>query len=638
VLLIQKKPKMNNVIERLTEIEHVRQKPGMYVGSTARETHIRWTMGSTGFVEKPVDFSPAIIKMFDEIVSNSIDESFRLNHKSPTGHQFEINIIVGTLLGSSVLVISDNGRGIPQSVMSDDPTMTQAEAAVTCLRTGSNFKEKTYASIGTHGLGAALVNILSSNFELETRDGTNLFTLSCSRGVTAYKKQEREKSTTGTKISFIPDWPLFEGVTKFDPEHEDLILKRVIDLSVALPKIKFTFNRKLVPVRDFISYARAHSPEGVVEVHVSPKTETRVAVFSAAEPKQVSFVNGIDTYEGGGHVDWIREQVVQQLVIRIKKQHKLEIKPKDARNRLGFVVMLNGVTDAKFRSQSKEYLTNSASSLASFFGGIDPEKIAKSISNTPALVDPIIEAYRLKEDAKDRALVDAAKKKRSKKTVPAHLPANSRDRSKTTLFLTEGDSAIGALSTVRNPDIHGGYPLRGKCRNVHGLKWSEIVSNVEISALMDIIGLQPGEPADLAALNYGRIALMADADHDGSSIVGLLINIFSLWPNLIESGRVVIWKSPIVKWEKGKNKGIFYTMEEYTSSKTIPNGAEITYLKGLGSLTESEYRMMINEPIVQVVKQDGPWKNSLELVFGDDEDLRKDWLSDPSNLFVEARK
>jgi DNA gyrase/topoisomerase IV subunit B len=621
----------NNVIERLSEIEHVRQKPGMYVGSTERESHTRWTVSPQGFVEKKVDFSPAILKMFDEIISNSIDESFRTNHLTTKGRQFRINVD----LKQDLISVADNGRGIPQIPMADDPDMLQAEAAVTCLRTGSNFKEKDYASMGTHGLGAALVNMLSSQFVLITFDGQNQFWLESSKGVTEKRKRASALVESGTSIGFTPDWSLFKDVDSIDQDHSDLMMKRVIDLSVALPQIIFTFNGTEIKGRDFASYARSHSPGRDVEIQISQKTGTRVAIFSSEEPKQISFVNGIDTYEGGGHVDYIRELVVQHLVERIKKQHKLEIKPKDARNKLGFVVMLNGVTNVKFRSQAKEYLTNSASSLSPFFEGIDAEKIAKSISSTPGLVDPIIEAYRLKEEAKERSAISS--RKRGKKTVPAHMPANSRDRSKTILFLAEGMSAIGALADVRNADLHGGYPLRGKCRNIHGLKWSEILANPEISALIDIIGLQPGQPADLGALNYGIIALMADADHDGSSIVGLLINIFSLWPNLIESGRVVIWKSPIVKWEKGKKKGLFYTMDDYMSSqKSIPSGAEITYLKGLGSLTQSEYSAMINEPVVQVVRADMAWKNSLELIFGDDADLRKDWLSDAANLYKEA--
>jgi DNA topoisomerase-2 len=187
-------------------------------------------------------------------------------------------------------------------------------------------------------------------------------------------------------------------------------------------------------------------------------------------------------------------------------------------------------------------------------------------------------------------------------------------------LLAEGLSAIGALIKVRNPKTTGGYPLRGKPLNVRGMKPLDIVKNKEMFELMSILGLEIGKPAE--NLNYGKIAIFADSDVDGSHIVGLLLNFFSLWPELFEQKRIYRMVAPLYFCTKGKDTKIFYSTNEF--NKANLKGYNVDYFKGLGSMPEEVYAQCVNNPyLIQIAADD---MNKLEMAFGDKAELRKDWL------------
>ena len=188
------------------------------------------------------------------------------------------------------------------------------------------------------------------------------------------------------------------------------------------------------------------------------------------------------------------------------------------------------------------------------------------------------------------------------------------------LLICEGLSAIGSLISVRDPKKIGGYPLKGKPLNIRGMKPVEIAKNKEIFELMNIIGLEFGKKA--TDLNYGKIAIFSDADTDGQHIFGLLLNFFSLWPDLFKEKRIYRLIAPLYYCTKGKDTKIFYTKEEFDQANT--KGYQIEYFKGLGSMPEAVYYECVNNPrLIQVEADD---LNSLEMVFGDDAQLRKNWL------------
>lgn len=613
-----------NVIRELTDVEHVRHAPGMYIGDAALGLHSKWVLEDGKSVKRDLRFVPGVLKLFDEIISNSIDEAFRTGFKGSKPSKFTIDINVS--VGDGIQV-SDNGRGIPLTEAPGRPGMTQAEVALTKLRAGTNFKEKgstEHVSIGTHGLGATLVNILSKDFKARVIHGDQVLHLVCSRG-DLLKRSLAKSSTkcTGTDIWFMPDWEVF-GLTELDQVTHDLIQKRVYDLAACLHQIEFTFNGAKVESKDFKTYLGTFGQH----FEMFEGKEFRLGILPSDEAEQVSFVNGIDTYEGGTHVDFVRERIVNLLTERLRKKYK-ELKPQDVRNKLMFVLTTNSIPGLKFRSQTKEYMTKPATEFAWVFEDLPFEKIVKRIEANPELCDPIVETYKLKMQVKD--LVDLKRKKRllQKVKVPSYIPAAGDDRLACTLFVTEGQSAIGSLAMVRDPLIHGGFPLTGKTLNVHGRKLTEVVANKVYKNLMAVVGLRPGEPVDIHELRYGTIALMADADHDGTSIVGLLINFFSLWPELFHQGRIVIFRSPILKVEKGKQKRIFYDLAEYAEVASTLKDWNVTYLKGLGALNKTEYAEMIQNPVAEVVTFDPDWQKTLDLVFGDSADDRKVWMMEP---------
>lgn len=613
-----------NVIKELTDVEHVRHTPGMYVGDAVLGTHNRWSFKDGKLARREIQFVPGILKLFDEIISNSIDEGFRTGFKSPSQKKFTIWVDIEH--DGNMITVTDNGRGIPLTPAEGRPNITQAEVALTKLRAGGNFKKKDekFISIGTHGLGSTLVNILSTHFRAIVSNSEKMLQLNCSRGETLSSMVSPANRPSSTSISFSPDLDLF-GVTSLGI-HRELIEKRVMDLAACFPEITFKFNSRVVQTRNFSEYVNLIGAPSAV-IYEDPTV--KLAILPSDEPDQISFTNGIDTYEGGAHVDWFRNRIVDELTDRIRKKLKYkELKPQDVRNKLLIVLMTNSIPNLKFRSQAKEFVTNHPSDFTGIFEKFDPAKIAKRIFEDPEILDPIVETYRLKEQVRQQIELNRTKRKIPKIKVPSYLHASGKDRSRCILFLTEGDSAIGRLDEVRDPSIHGGLPLRGKPMNINGMSLNEIFANKEYKNVSSILGLIPGEPVDWSQLTYGTIGLMADADHDGTSIVGLLINFFSLWPELFEKRVIQIYRSPIVKAERGKEKRVFYTMAEYQKAQDESSleGMKTTYLKGLGSLSASEYLEMITNPVVEIVTLHDGWKDSLELVFGPDASVRKTWL------------
>lgn len=600
-----------NDIKVLSEIEHVLHRPGMYVGDVTIGSHEKWVIEDESIVKKSVNIVPAFLKLFDEIISNSIDEGFRTEFK----YSNEIKVRVEE---NGKITVEDNGRGIPVTLV-EDAGKTQAELAFTNLRAGANFDDDGHVSIGTHGLGSTLVNILSKKFIAHTDDGKNHFRLHCSRNMTEIESEvTKSKGAQGTSVSYFADFDKL-GMNGIDADHMSLIEKRVTDLAVCFPQIRFKYNGRVVKAGTFKQYLQK-----VGNVFEILETDTyRVAVLPSDSGDFISFVNGIDTFGGGVHCDIVSNDIGLALKDAIKKKYKLDIRVPDIKNRLTFVVITNSVGDPKFDSQTKERLTNNANEVRPIFAGVNDDKFIGKILRNEELTAPIIEALLLKKQMAEARALRAAQKTAKKKKVASHIAATGRNPEDKTLFITEGQSAISNLINVRQTDIHGGYPLRGKVRNVSELKPTEIMKNKELAELMTIIGLELGEPA--VDLNYGKIGILADADFDGYSIAALLVNFFSNWKELFDDGRVVLIKSPIVIARKGKDIERFYSLEDFRNSG-VDNTWNIEYNKGLGSLSVEEYELMINSPVTDPIAWDDSAKKSLTTAFGKDSAPRKEWL------------
>lgn len=617
-ILFKLRTKMKkNEIKILTDKEHILLNSDMYVGSLAMEEKEILSHGK--FIKKKI--VPALQKIGDEIIDNSVDEAIR------TGFKFA-NVIEVTITGAE-MTVQDNGRGLPQTpvLTPEGEEIPGPVAAWTRARTGGNF-EKGRTTIGKNGVGSALTNFFSDKFVGETCDGKNTVQVFCTNNADNISHKIKKGGKQGTKVSFMPDFEKF-GVMRFDDEIIEVFESRLQTLAVAFPEITFKFNGKKISnnVKNFVKEF------GETIEH---KNDNSLIFFACGEDglKNVSFVNGVHTKNGGSHVEDLVNAVTDELIPMIKRQHKVEINRARIREMLTVGVFLRNFEDSKFDSQTKDRLTSTWGQVKAHID-LDITKFARKFLKCEALIMPIIEAALIRKEAADKAAATKAQKKAKQAKVAKHIKANLVDdpkrTRKTTLFLTEGDSALGYLAKVGDPDIHGGFPLRGKVKNIWDESDVDVLANKELFEIMAILDLQIGKKPSFAYYDY--IGIMTDADHDGvGSIYPLLLAFFfKYWPSLFEEERVMFVKTPVIiiqdPKDLSKNKW-YYSIPDFEKEKEkLPKGWEVRYIKGLGSLEESEYSRVINDPVLDVVKMDDNAKELFEILYGDEPQLRKDWLS-----------
>lgn len=603
----------NEQFKILTARQHVRERIGMYMGSSAREMIERFMMGNW----QTVEYVPALSKMVDEILDNSIDEAIRTHFK----YANKINVSVD----GNKITITDNGRGIPQELVYDETTGTKiarATAAWTRVNAGTSFDDDR-VTIGTNGVGSAATNFLSSKFIGKTWSNGKMLTVSCKNGAEEINEKYTDKSGNGTEVSFVPDFDLFECDSLDDYSTIALIEDRLISLQMAFPEIAFSFNKRRVKVNNMKKYSELFGEEAILE-----KTDDLSFFITTSEDgfRTNSFVNGVNTRQGGSYVDFIVNGIVDELVTMIKRKHKIEVVKSTIKNGLTFVMFAKNFTNPKFDSQTKEKLTNPMGNIKehAIASGIrEADFFARKILNTPAIIDPIIEAQLAKKIAADKRAATLAQKKLRKVKVAKHIAANTDDA---TLKIVEGDSAMGFLLKVRDPNKVGAYPLRGVIMNTWDMKPADVLKNKELSELISVLGLDITDPNSVDDMTYSNIATLTDADHDGiGHISPLLIAFFyKFWPRLLSEKRVKITRTPIMISTKGKDIKWFYTYEEASEFKSKESGWKHRYIKGLGSLQEDEYHTIINQPQYDTVTVDDA--GIFQMMFGKDSALRKEYM------------
>ena len=570
---------------------------------------------------KKADYVPALSKMVDEILDNSIDEAIRTKFKY--ANKIDVSVKNG------VVVVTDNGRGIPQDEIFDEASgdkILRPVAAWTRVNAGTSFDDER-VTIGTNGVGSAATNFLSSKFVGKTWSAGKRVEVRCKNGgdsVDVQIKQGIEGS--GTEVSFVPDYTLFEIDDLDSLDTVSLIEDRMISLQMAFPEIAFSFNKRRIKVNDLKKYAKlfvGDEGEFIVE-----KSEDLAFFYAPSEDgfRSNSFVNGVNTRQGGTYVDFLTNAVLEDLGAMIKRKHKIEVAKSTIKNGLTFVMFARNFTNPKFDSQTKERLTNPMSNVRehALAAGIkESDAIARKILNSPTIIDPIIEAQLAKKIAADRRAATLAQKKLRKVKVAKHISANRDDA---TLKIVEGDSAMGFLLKVRDPNKVGAYPLRGVIMNTWDMKPADVLKNKELSELISVLGLDITNPNSVDYMTYKHIAVLTDADHDGiGHISPLLIAFFyKFWPRLLLEKKVKITRTPIMISSKAKDVKWFYAYEEASKFKSDQAGWKHRYIKGLGSLQEDEYSTIINEPVYDTVTVDDA--KTFEMMFGKDSQLRKDYM------------
>lgn len=601
----------------LTPREHVRERIGMYMGSAAREEVDRFVLGQW----KKSVYVPALSKMIDEILDNSIDEAIRT--------QFKFANKIDVSIDGDWVVVTDNGRGIPQDEIFDSVTqenILRPVAAWTRVNAGTSFDNER-VTIGTNGVGSSATNFLSTEFVGRTWQNGNLLEVICTEGGLNTKVRQKTRTGSGTEVSFKPDFSLFEVDSLSEYDTVQLVEDRLIGLQMAFPEITFSFNKKRIQVRDIKKYAEMFGDEG--SSIILEKTDNLSFFFTSSNDgfRTNSFINGVNTRQGGTYVDYIINGIVDELLILIKKKHKIEVAKSVVKNGLTFVLFARNFINPKFDSQTKERLTNPMSNVKEHVeaSGIhDFKYLAKKIFAADDIVEPVIAAQIAKKEADDYRDAKKEQKKLKKVKVAKHIAANNPNA---LLALVEGDSAMGFLLKVRDANKLGAYPLRGVIMNTWDMKPAEVLKNKELGELIAILGLDINDPDSVDNMTYRGIATLTDADHDGAGHISPLLVAFfyKFWPRLLSEKRVHITRSPIMISTNGKDTKWFFTYEEANEFKQNSKGYTHRYIKGLGSLTEAEYDRVINNPTLDTVTVDDA--NFFKVMFGNDVALRKEIMT-----------
>lgn len=600
----------------LTARDHVRTRIGMYMGSASKEEVDRFVLGEW----KKAVYVPALSKMIDEILDNSIDEAIRT--------QFQFANKINVSINENSITVTDNGRGIPQEDVYDETaqkTIPRPVAAWTKVNAGTSFDDNR-VTIGTNGVGSAATNFLSSMFSGKTWQNGNCVEVNCKNGGLDVIIKNKKKEGNGTEVSFVPDFDLFEVSSLSEFDTIALLEDRLIGLQMAFPEIAFSFNKKRIQVSNIKKYASMFTSEGASVVTEISRDLTFFFASSEDGFRSNSFINGVNTRQGGAYVDFIVNGIVDELAVMIKRRHKIEVAKNTIKGGLTFVMFARNFTNPKFDSQTKERLTNTMGNVKEHYEAAnvkDFTALAKKIFASNDIIEPIIEAQLAKKMAADKRAATLAQKKLKKVKVAKHIAANTDDA---TLKIVEGDSAMGFLLKVRDPNKVGAFPLRGVIMNTWDMKPSDVLKNKELSELIAILGLDINNPNSVDDMTYGQIASLTDADHDGiGHISPLLIAFFyKFWPRLLQEKRVYITRTPIMISTSGKETKWFYTYEEATEFKSNETGWKHRYIKGLGSLTEEEYDLIINKPVYDVVTVDDA--SYFQMMFGNDSAPRKEFM------------
>jgi DNA topoisomerase-2 len=602
--------------KKLDDIDHVILRPGMYIGSIKPHKATKWIVEDDKMVQKELTYNPGLLKIFDEIVTNSVDESKRAGSK--------LNIVkIDIDRTTNYINIWDNG-GIPV-VKHTQHKEWIPEMIFSNLKAGSNFNdEEQRTGAGTNGVGSTLTNIYSKEFTVTTCDGSNHFTQTFSNNMRKRTAAKVKKSTKGfTEINYLVDFEKF-ALTGINDDHFKMIEKRVYDIAACNTNLKVYFNGKLINIKTFEDYIKYYTKDYFYEAK-KDKTWSLAIGLSENGFQQVSFANSTDTYDGGTHVDYVMNQIITQLRDFFMKKHKVDIRPGELKNHM-FLFLDSTIINPSFSSQTKEKLITEVKDFGSTFEITN--KLIQSIIKSE-IVNSILDWIQQKKSAEESKLQRDLNKKLDKIKVEKLIDAKGKDRWKYSIGLFEGDSAISAFRKYRDPQTMGAFALKGKFVNVSEMTNQKLVQNDEVVNLMAAVGLKLGQAIDLKSLRYGRILFYVDADVDGNSIAALLLNFFyKYWPDMFDRRMVYKVETPIVvaiPKVKSKKKILFYTQTEYNvwSEKNDLKQFEIKYKKGLAALVDDEYQDIINSPRMTLITRDDLSEGSLDIWFGKNSDLRK---------------
>ncbi len=618
-------------IQILEGLEAVRKRPGMYIGSTS---------------------SRGLHHLVYEIVDNAVDEAL-------AGYCDTIHISVNE--DNSITVI-DNGRGIPVGI-NHKAGIPAVEVVFTILHAGGKFGGGGYkVSGGLHGVGASVVNALSTWLEVTIYQGGKVYRQRYERGKTVYSLKvvgECELSKTGTMVTFLPDPEVFEE-TVFDFSTLKHRFREIAFLTKGL-KIIATDKREEEPkevvfhyeggIKEFVQYLnRSNTPlyDDILYFEGSKDgvmVEVAMQHNDAYTENSYGFVNNITTPEGGTHIMGFRNAITKTFNEYAKKNKLLKendanLTGEDIREGLTAIISVK-IEDPQFEGQTKQKLGNSEARGA--VDSVVSSQLEIYLEQNPAVAKIIIEKSILSQRARDAARKARELTRRKSALEGMSLPGKladcvDKDPSKCEIYIVEGDSAGGSAKTARSRATQAILPLRGKILNVEKARLDKIYANNEIKAMITAFGTGIHEDFDISKLRYHKIIIMTDADVDGAHIATLLLTfLYRFMPELIKQGYVYLAKPPLFKLEK--NRKVYYAYTEKEEEEILAQigleGCSIQRYKGLGEMDADQLWETTMDPerrILMRVVMDEDSTSELDLTFttlmGDKVEPRREFIEE----------
>ncbi|MCF0108541.1 MAG: DNA topoisomerase IV subunit B [Erysipelotrichaceae bacterium] len=614
-------------IQILEGLEAVRKRPGMYIGSTDTRGlhHLIW-----------------------EIVDNAIDEALN-------GYGKKIKI---TLEKDGSCSVEDEGRGMPVGMHASGKNAL--EVIFTVLHAGGKFtSEGGYKTAGgLHGVGASVVNALSSWLEVEVASDGQLYKMRFENGGKKVGKLENLGKTNrhGSKVTFMPDKKIF-STTDF---HFDRVCERAQEKSFLLSGITmqvedlrhnkkevYCYEDGLIAFLDYLHEDRTTLMPPVKFSGSSNDINVEVA-FQYTDDYQentYSFVNLVRTGDGGTHEVGFKTALTKVVNDYARKYGLLKEKDKnlegsDVREGLTSIITVTipenllqfeGQTKGKLGTpQAKTAVENVVVQQVSFY-------FEENRELATSLVKKMQKAYLAREAAR-KAREEARKGKKagkSERVLSGKLsPAQSKDSGRNELFLVEGDSAGGSAKQGRDSKYQAILPLRGKVLNTEKCTMADIEKNEELNTIIHALGAGVGPNFDAADSNYGKVVIMTDADTDGAHIQVLLLTFFYRYMRpLVEQGMVYIALPPLYKVTKGKESEYCYSDEELDETRARLGKVEIQRYKGLGEMNASQLWDTTMNPatrtLIQVKIDDAALaERRVSVLMGDKADLRRQWIEE----------
>lgn len=595
-------------IQVLEGLEAVRKRPGMYIGST----------GPRG-----------LHHLVYEIVDNAIDEAL-------AGYCDRIDV---RILPGDIICVQDNGRGVPVGVQHQTglPAVT---VVYTILHAGGKFGGGSYkVSGGLHGVGASVVNALSSWLEVEVRQGGHLYRQRFSRGNAEYDLQDlgpiENPEQTGTMVTFEADPEIFKETTVYDFATLETRLREQAFLNAGV-------NIILTDERDpeNIKSDRFHYEGGVASFveYLNRKKAVEVIhpdviYFSATAPDNnstceiamqytdsfneliLSFANNIHTVDGGTHEDGFKRALTRVMndyarKYNILKEADKNLSGEDVREGLTCVISVK-VKEAQFEGQTKGKLGNTE--ISGLVSNMMSDKLMTFLEENPAVAraifDKAMAASRAREAARKARDLVRRKSALENATLPGKLAdCQSRNPEETEIYIVEGDSAGGSAKGGRDRKFQAILPLWGKMLNVEKARLDRVYGNDKLMPVITALGTGIGEEFDLNKLRYGRVIIMADADVDGSHIRTLLLTFFYRYMRpLVEEGHVYIAQPPLFRITKNKRHYYAYSDNERDEIMTqLQSGYDIQRYKGLGEMDSEQLWETTMNPETRVMLQVTP--------------------------------